>query len=178
MAEYVISGCSSADLSKEWMEKRKIEYIEFHFELGDKQYMDDFGVSVPPHELYQRMLNGEDSKTSQIGVGEYTDHFRKILSSGKDLIHVTLSTGITGTYNSAVIAANEQHCRDEKDSVILPRRSGARLLRPGEDPGGNAGGRGPGRKDLDGLDDRRGPRDPRPRAAPRLGGRRRTVWWS
>ncbi|MCR5148944.1 MAG: DegV family protein [Eubacterium sp.] len=107
MAEYVISGCSSADLSKSWMERKNIEYIEFSYELGGKQYKDDFGMSVPPHELYERMLAGEDAKTSQISVGEYADHFRRILSSGKDLIHVTLSTGISGTYNSAVLAAND-----------------------------------------------------------------------
>ena len=132
LAEYVISGCSSADLSREWMEKREIAYIEFHYELGGKQYMDDFGVSVPPHELYQRMLNGEDSKTSQVGVVEYADHFRKILSSGKDLIHVTLSTGITGTYNSAVLAANDlkEEFPDRKIYVVdsMAASSGFGLL--------------------------------------------------
>ena len=107
MGEYVISSCSPADLSKDWMEKRNIAYIEYHYELGGTQYKDDFGESVAPHELYRRMLAGEDSKTSQVSVGEYSDHFRKILSEGKDLIHVTLSTGISGTYNSAVIAAND-----------------------------------------------------------------------
>lgn len=107
MTEYVISGCSSADLSKEWMEKRNIAYIEFNYELGNNQYKDDFGESVAPHDLYQRMLAGEDSKTSQVSIGDYTDHFRKILKEGKDLIHVTLSTGISGTYNSAVLAAND-----------------------------------------------------------------------
>ena len=132
MGEYVISGCSSSDLSKEWMEKRKIEYIEFHYELGGIQYMDDFGESVSPHELYRRMLSGEDSKTSQISVAEYTDHFRKILSTGKDLIHVTLSTGITGTYNSAVIAANDlkEEFPDRKIYVVdsMAASSGFGLL--------------------------------------------------
>ncbi len=107
MAEYVISGCSSADLSKSWLERRNIEYIEFNYELGGIQYKDDFGVSVAPHDLYERMLAGEDSKTSQISIGDYFDHFKRILDSGRDLIHVTLSTGISGTYNSAVLAANE-----------------------------------------------------------------------
>ena len=70
MGEYVISSCSPADLSKDWMEKRNIAYIEYHYELGGTQYKDDFGESVAPHELYRRMLAGEDSKTSQVSVGE------------------------------------------------------------------------------------------------------------
>lgn len=132
MGEYVISSCSPADLSKYWMEKRNIAYIEYHYELGGTQYKDDFGESVAPHELYRRMLAGEESKTSQVSVGEYSDHFRKILSEGKDLIHVTLSTGISGTYNSAVIAANDlkEEFPDRKIYVVdsMAASSGFGLL--------------------------------------------------
>lgn len=107
MSDYVISCCSAADLSELWLKKRDIKFIAFTYELGGKEYKDDFGYSVPPHELYQRMLAGEESKTSQINVSVYYDHFKKILESGKALIHVVLSSGISGTYNSAVLAAND-----------------------------------------------------------------------
>lgn len=99
-----MSCCSTADLSKEHFHKRDIQYVCFHFTLGDREYMDDLGESVPPAELYRRMVAGEDTKTSQVSVAEYEALFEKNLKQGKDILHVTLSTGISGTYNSACVA--------------------------------------------------------------------------
>ena len=107
MAEYCISCCSTADLTKEYFEKRGIRYVCFHYELGGKDYLDDLGQTMPPSELYRRMLAGEDAKTSQVSIGEYIDLFKEILNEGKDILHLTLSSGISGTYNSAQIAADQ-----------------------------------------------------------------------
>ena len=132
MGDYVLSCCSTADLSKERFEKREIQYLCFHFELGGKEYLDDLGASVPPEELYRRMVAGEDTKTSQISVGEYEALFEKNLKEGKDILHVTLSSGISGTYNSACVARDELKERypDRKIYVVdsLAASSGYGLL--------------------------------------------------
>ena len=107
MAEYCISCCSTADLTKEYFDKRGIRYVCFHYELGGTDYLDDLGQTMPPAELYCRMLAGEDVKTSQVSIGEYADFFRKIFDEGKDILHLTLSSGISGSYNSACIAAEQ-----------------------------------------------------------------------
>ena len=107
MAEYCISCCSTADLTKEYFDKRGIRYVCFHYELGGKDYLDDLGQTMSPAELYRRMLAGEDVKTSQVSIGEYADFFRKIFDEGKDILHLTLSSGISGSYNSACIAAEQ-----------------------------------------------------------------------
>lgn len=99
-----MSCCSTADLSKEHFNKRDIQYVCFHFTLGDQEYLDDLGESVPPAELYRRMVAGENTKTSQVSAAEYEALFEKNLKEGKDILHVTLSTGISGTYNSACVA--------------------------------------------------------------------------
>lgn len=105
MAEYVISCCSTADLSKEHFEQRGIHYICFHYLMNGKDYPDDLGQSIPFDEFYRRMDEGADTQTSQVNVTEYLDYFNRFLAEGKDVLHVTLSTGISGTYNSAVAAA-------------------------------------------------------------------------
>ena len=132
MGDYVLSCCSTADLSKERFEKREIQYLCFHFELGGKEYLDDLGASVPPEELYRRMVAGEDTRTSQISVGEYEALFEKNLKEGKDILHVTLSSGISGTYNSACVARDELKERypDRKIYVVdsLAASSGYGLL--------------------------------------------------
>lgn len=132
MGDYVLSCCSTADLSKERFEKRQIQYVCFHFELGGKEYLDDLGASVPPEELYRRMIAGEDTKTSQVSVGDYEALFEKNLKDGKDILHVTLSSGISGTYNSACVARDELKERypDRKIYVVdsLAASSGYGLL--------------------------------------------------
>ena len=104
MAEYCISCCSTADLSKEHFDRRNIHYICFHFELGGQEYLDDLGQTVPPETMYRRMSEGADTKTSQVSIGEYEEHFEQFLKAGKDVLHLCLSSGISGTYNSACIA--------------------------------------------------------------------------
>ena len=104
MNEYVLSCCSTADLSKERFTRRDIPYVCFHYTLGNTEYKDDLGESVSPEELYRRMVDGEDTRTSQVSAGEYESFFETYLAEGKDILHVTLSSGISGTYNSACVA--------------------------------------------------------------------------
>lgn len=104
MAAYCLSCSSTADLSKEYFNRRDIHYICFHFELAGKEYLDDLGESVPPDEMYRQMSEGADTKTSQITINEYEEYFEKMLLEGKDILHLCLSSGISGTYNSACIA--------------------------------------------------------------------------
>lgn len=105
MSEFILSACSTADIKKEHFEKRDIKYICFHFNLGGTDYIDDLGQSVPFNEFYSRMVAGEDTRTSQINVDEYIEYFRKFLNEGKDVLHLTLSSGLSGSYNSARNAA-------------------------------------------------------------------------
>lgn len=104
MGEYILSCSSTADLRREHLEERDIQYICFHFELGGRQYMDDLGKSIPLADFYQAMADGENTKTSQINVEEYEQYFESFLKEGKDILHLTLSSGISGTVNSAMIA--------------------------------------------------------------------------
>lgn len=104
MGNYVLSCSSTADLRREHLEERDIQYICFHFELGGRQYMDDLGKSIPLADFYQAMADGESTKTSQINVEEYEQYFESFLKEGKDILHLTLSSGISGTVNSAMIA--------------------------------------------------------------------------
>lgn len=104
MNDYIISCCSTADLSKEHFEQRDIKYICFHYELDGKQYPDDLGQTMPFEDFYSAMTNGADTRTSQINEAEFEAYFEPFLKEGKDIIHLCLSSGITGVINSANIA--------------------------------------------------------------------------
>ncbi len=105
MADFVLSCCSTADLSKEHFERRDIAYIPFHYSLDGVDYDDDLGQSMPFDTFYKAMANGAATRTSQVNMSEYLDYFSKMLEQGKDILHLTLSSGISGTYNSAESAA-------------------------------------------------------------------------
>ncbi|MCI8372095.1 MAG: DegV family protein [Lachnospiraceae bacterium] len=125
MGSYVLSCCSAADLSKEHFIKRDIPYVCFHFTLGTTEYKDDLGESITLEELFRRMVEGEDTKTSQVGVGEYEKFFETYLKEGKDILHVTLSSGISGTYNSACIAGQELQERYPERKIYIVDSLGA-----------------------------------------------------
>ncbi len=111
MSEFVISCCTSADLSEEYLQKRNISYICMHYELDGNIYPDDLGKTMSYADFYQAMVDGASTKTSQVNADEYERYFDSILSEGKDLIHFCLSSGISGSVNSANIALEE--CREK-----------------------------------------------------------------
>jgi DegV family protein with EDD domain len=104
MSDFVLSCCSTADLTKEHFESRNISYICFSYELAGVRYQDDLGVSMSFDDFYKAMENGASTKTSQVNVAEYEEYFESFLKEGKDLLHLCLSSGISGTYNSACVA--------------------------------------------------------------------------
>lgn len=104
MASFVLSCCSTADLSKKHFQDREISYICFHYELDGKSYLDDLGETMSFAAFYEAMAKGADTKTSQINVAEFEEYFEGFLKEGKDVLHLTLSSGISGAYNSARLA--------------------------------------------------------------------------
>ena len=132
MSDYIISCSSTADLTEEHFKARNISYICFHFELDGKQYLDDLGKSIPFDRFYEAMANGADTKTSQINVAEFTDYFEGFLKEGKDILHLSLSSGISGVINSAMIAKEnlQEQYPDRKIYILdsLAASSGYGLL--------------------------------------------------
>lgn len=116
---YVLSCCSTADLSVDHFRKRDIKYVCFHYFLDQKPYFDDLGQSMPFDKFYQAMVDGAETRTSQLNPEEYISYFIPFLEQGKDILHVCLSSGISGTMNSALIAAAELRERYPERTIII-----------------------------------------------------------
>ena len=132
MREYVISCCSTADLTEEHFKKRNLSYICFHYDLDGKQYPDDLGKSIPFDQFYKAMQQGAQTKTSQINAEEFIEYFEQILKDGKYILHLCLSSGISGVMNSALLAKQEleEKYPDQKILIVdsLAASSGYGLL--------------------------------------------------
>lgn len=101
MSDYILSCCSTADLRKEHLEARSISHICFHYSLDGKEYPDDLGATLSFPAFYQAMRDGADTSTSMVSMGEYVDYFIPFLQAGKDILHVSLSGGLSGSFNGA-----------------------------------------------------------------------------
>ncbi len=106
LSKYILSCCSTADITKEHFEKIDVKYLCFHFEIDGQEYYDDLGESMALSEFYGRMEKGAMTKTSQPNAQEYKDFFSKYLEEGYDVLHLCLTSGISGAFNSANIAAS------------------------------------------------------------------------
>ena len=132
MSDYILSCCSTADLTKEQLEEKDIKYIYFHYELNGVQHLDDLGQSIPFKDFYNKLASGAETKTSQINAEEFKQYFEPFLQEGKDIIHICLSSGLSGVVNSATIAKTilEEEYPDRKIYIVdsLSASSGYGLL--------------------------------------------------
>lgn len=107
MSDFILSCCSTADLSQQHFQERDIHYICFHYFLNDVSYADDLGKSIPFDQFYKAMAEGATTRTSQVNEEEFVAYFTPFLEQGKDILHVCLSSGLSGVSNSAHLAQAE-----------------------------------------------------------------------
>lgn len=106
--DYLISCCSPADLPMEHWAKRNVSVKYYKYMLGNQTYEDDGGKSIALKDFYQAMRDGAATKTSQVNIEEFKEYFSKLIKENdKDILHISLSSGISGTYNCARLAAKE-----------------------------------------------------------------------
>lgn len=114
------------------MTNRNISFTPLHFFLNGKEYQDDMGATLSSADFYQAMRDGAEVSTSQVNVDEFTHYFETFLSAGQDVIHLALSSGLSGSYNSARIAAEilQEKYPDRKLYVVdsLAASAGGGLL--------------------------------------------------
>lgn len=107
MKNYILSCGSAVDLSLEKLKERNIDWVPFLFYIDGKEYEDDLGQTVTYETFYKKIKNGAITRTSQINENKFVEHYEKFFKKGLDIICVCLSSGISGTYNSALIAKEE-----------------------------------------------------------------------
>ena len=122
---FVLSCCSTVDLSIKKLDERNISYTCFHYYIDGKEYLDDLGQTMSLSDFYAQMAAGADTKTSQINTAEFTEYFESFLKEGKDVLHISLSSGISGTYRSARIAAEELKAKYPERKLYIVDSLGA-----------------------------------------------------
>lgn len=107
MTKFVLTCTSTVDMTSEYLEKRNIPFISFHYEIDGKEYLDDLGKSMSFSEFYKKIDDGAMPITSLPNIGEYIVFFEKFLKEEKDVLHISLSSGLSGSHNAACLARDE-----------------------------------------------------------------------
>lgn len=126
MSDYVLSCCSTADLTEEHFSRREISYVGFHYELGGERYLDDLGKTIDFSTFYQAMADGARTKTFPVSVDEFETYFEKILFyRGKDILHVCLSSGLSDVTSAAMEARERLAERYPERQIFIVDSLGA-----------------------------------------------------
>lgn len=104
MSKFVLTCCSTVDMPRSFFEEREIPFTCLQVIINDKTYPDDLGESLPFDQYYKMIAEGAMPTTSQVNVEQYLAFFEPMLQEGKDILHVCFSSGLSGSYNSALVA--------------------------------------------------------------------------
>ncbi len=107
MEKYLLSCGSAVDLTLEHLKNKGIHWIPFVYYMDDVEYEDDLGKTISYKDFYKKIKNGVITRTSQINQMKFIEVYKKYFEEGMDVVCVCLSSGISGTYNSALAAKKE-----------------------------------------------------------------------
>lgn len=107
MSKYIISAETTTDLTEEKLKQLDVLYINYKYMIDDKEYIDDFGKTITYKQFYNAMRQGALTKTSLVSKERFIEYFKPILKEGKNIVHLTLSSGLSKTYEQCVEAAKE-----------------------------------------------------------------------
>lgn len=93
-----------ADIPKNLIEKYDITVFTMAISDGDNEYI--LGENIDRLKVFKEMKEGVVFNTSQVTYKDYYDKFKQEVSKGNEVLYISLSSGITGTYNTAIMAKN------------------------------------------------------------------------
>ncbi len=97
---------SASDISQELAKKWDITVIPLTVRFGEEEYLD--GVTLSGSDFYKKLIETDEiPKTSQIPPYEYAKYFEEADKAGDEVIYFALSAGVSGSYQSACIAAQD-----------------------------------------------------------------------
>lgn len=121
MTNYKIITDSSADLTADMMKELDIDGVCLKFTIDGKTYVNTADESTIKNKDYYAMLRGGKSAvTTQVNNNEFYDIFEKYLKMDMDVLYIGFSSGLSGTFQSSVIAKKdlEEKYPDRKVIVV------------------------------------------------------------
>ena len=107
-ASYVIFTESTGDLTPALIEAADLRVLPMAFTLDGKEYRNyPDGREMSAHDYYEKLRAGSLCTTSQVTMLEFQQAFTPVLEAGQDILYLAFSSGLSGTYQSGCVAAEE-----------------------------------------------------------------------
>jgi len=114
---FIITTDSGCDFPLQVMKDHNVIPFIMDYDIDGTMYPDTM-LPEDCHEFYEKMRAGAIPHTSQINMQQFMDFWRPMLSEGKPIIHISLGSGVSGTYRNGTLAAEELK-EEFPDSRIL-----------------------------------------------------------
>ena len=103
MNDYIIATSSTSDLTRTYLDEHGIPFVAYTYTVGEKLFEDDCREETRD-SVYKGMRNGDKLKTSMINEYIYSDFFRSLLETGKDVIFLDMSQKMSVSYEKSKLA--------------------------------------------------------------------------
>lgn len=108
MGSFKIVTDSTADLPKEYLTENDIDCLNLCYIMDGVTYGGETGKEMDVKKFYDQMRTGKMPTTSQVNPDEAKKYFKNIIADGyMEILYLAFSSGLSGTYNSGRIAAEE-----------------------------------------------------------------------
>ena len=104
MSDYIIATSSTSDLPRTWLDQHSIPFIPYSFTVNDEVQEDDCREESRA-AMYAKMRDGALLKTSMINEFTYSEFFKKLLDTGKNVIFLDMSREMSASYQNSMSAA-------------------------------------------------------------------------
>lgn len=120
MSDFVIVTDSAADLSKELVEKLEVKVVPLCFTMNGMLYHDyPDNREMDPELFYDKLRSGGSATTNAVNVNDYIETIGPVLAGGTDVLVIAFSSGLSSTYSSAVVAAEQLREMYPKRQVLV-----------------------------------------------------------
>lgn len=97
---------STFDFTLSQLEELGMDCVRLRLHFGGEEFID--GVTITPHQFYERLIESDTlPTTSQATPTDFSEAFERLTADGSDVVAMTLSSALSGTYQSAMIAASD-----------------------------------------------------------------------
>ena len=124
---FIILTDTSANLPSPLLKEHDISVIPYHYFIGEKKYSCLDTEGFDGQKFYKAMRMGADIKTSAINFQSYIDFFGKFLEQGRDILFISMSSGISSSFSCAEVAKKELAEKYPDREILLVDTIGASL---------------------------------------------------
>ena len=108
MSDFVIMTDSSCDLPASLADRMELSVLPLSVYIEDKQYINYLDErEIAFSEIYAKLRTKCPAKTSAVNMNDFLAPMEEIVRSGRDLLYIGFSSGLSGTYNAGAAAAQE-----------------------------------------------------------------------